>query len=149
MSSFLGHVGRIGILLSIGSSNGLVKCRPHGHMIGQVGGQTTVEIGRTGLEVSGQMTILEGKVVILLLVHLLVDDILFGHSQRSTGATLVDLRRSSSRLDAGLQTSIISSRGGNISADDDHQPATLERRILGQRFCPLTVLGSLHEYVRS
>jgi hypothetical protein len=56
------------------------------------------------------------QVVVLLLVHLLVDDILLGDAQRAARAALVDLGGAAGGLDAGFEGAVGATRGGNIGA---------------------------------
>lgn len=63
-----------------------------------------------------QTAVLHGQVVIFFLIHLLVDNILFGDPQRTACSSLVDLRSSSSGLDTGFQAPITAARGSNVSS---------------------------------
>lgn len=62
--------------------DGLTKGGTHGNVLGQVGGEAAVKIWRPGgAEVRGETAVVQWQVVVLLLVHLLVDDILLGDSE--------------------------------------------------------------------
>lgn len=50
-------------------------------MIGKVGGEASVKVGRSGLKMGGKSSILHGEVIVFLFIHLLVDHILFGNPQ--------------------------------------------------------------------
>lgn len=54
----------------------LLDCTPHCYLIRQIRRQSTIEVGRACLKVGSQSTILHGKIIVFLLVHLLVDDVL-------------------------------------------------------------------------
>jgi len=69
----------------------LAECATHSDVVGEVCSETTIEVGVLCLQVCSQASILHGKVVVLFLVHLFVDDILLGDTEGATGATLVDL----------------------------------------------------------
>lgn len=58
--------------------------------------------------------VLSGKVVILLFIHLLVDDILFGDTKRTACALLVNLRCPPRRLYPGLETAVTPSRCSDV-----------------------------------
>lgn len=85
-------------------------------MIGKVGRESSIEVGRTGLEVSGESSVLHGQVVVFFFVHFFVHHILFRHAQRATRTTLVDLRGSTCGLHARLQASIAPPGSGNVGA---------------------------------
>ena len=102
----VGKARGVRILLCVRGRDGLVEGGPHGDVVRQVGGQPSIEVGRAGLEMGGETTILIWQVVVFLLVHLLVDDVLLRDPQRSTGTTLVDLRRSTSGLDPSLEAAV-------------------------------------------
>ena len=110
----VGKLGRIRILLGVGADDGLIQRASHSDVIGQIGRQASIEIGRSGLQVAGQAAIGQGQVVILLLVHFFVDDVLLGDAEGAAGAALVDFRCSSGRLDSRLETSIAAAGGGNV-----------------------------------
>lgn len=80
----------------------LTECAAHGDVVGEVGSETTIEVGVLGLQVCSETTVLHGQVVIFFLVHLLVDNILLCDAERPACAALVNLRRATSRLDAGF-----------------------------------------------
>lgn len=88
----------------------------HGDLVGDVGIETLIKVCRIGLEMCRQSTIGQRQIVVLLLVHFLVDDILLGDAERATGATFVNLRGATSRLDAGFQTAIGATRCSDIGA---------------------------------
>lgn len=110
----VGELWSVRVLLSIGIGDGLIQGAPHGDVVRQVRGQSAVEVCRPGLEMGGESSVLEREVVILLFVHLLIDDILLRHPQRATCASFVDLGCSPRRLDSGLETSIAPPRGSNV-----------------------------------
>jgi len=71
--------------------------------------------------VSGQALVQGRQIIVFLLVHFLVDDILLCHTQGATGASLVNVRGSPRRLNAGLKTAITASRCRDVSTAA-HQP---------------------------
>ena len=73
-------LGSVGVLLGVGVGDGLVEGAPHCNVVCEIGGQASVEV-RPVLKMRGETSVLHGQVVILLLVHLLVDDILFRDTQ--------------------------------------------------------------------
>ena len=87
----MGELRRVRVLLCVGVGDGLVKSTPHGYMVGEVGCQPAVKVCRAGLEVGSQSSVLEREVIVFLFVHFLVDDILFRHSQGTTGSSFVNL----------------------------------------------------------
>lgn len=91
-----------------GVGNGLVEGTSHGDMVGQIGGEASIEVRRASLQVGGKPTILHGKIVVFFLVHLFIDHILLRDSQGASGTTFVDLRGSTSRLDSCFETAITS-----------------------------------------
>lgn len=99
-----------------GIGNGLTESAAHGDVVCEVGGKATVEVGILRLQVCSQSSVLHGQVVIFLLVHLLVDHIGFGDTERSAGAALVNLRCATCRLDAGFKAAVAAARGGNIGS---------------------------------
>ena len=123
----VGELGSIGVLLSIRVGDGLIECTSHRHVVGEIGGETAIEVRRAGLEVGRQSSVLKREVVVFLFVHFLVDDVLFRHSQRATRSSLVDLRGASSGLDAGLETAITSPRSGNVCSGEDQSKRALSR----------------------
>lgn len=108
----LADVVEVVVLPSVGDS--LSEGTAHGDVVGEIGSKTTVEIGVLGLQMCGQATVLHGQVVIFFLVHLLIDNILFGNTQGASCATLVDLRSASCGLDAGFQTAVTTTRSGDV-----------------------------------
>ena len=76
----VGKLGSIGVLLGIGVGDGLVESASHGDMVGEICRQPAVEVCRSGLKMGGESSVLERKVVVLLFVHLLIDNILLGHT---------------------------------------------------------------------
>ena len=76
----MGKLWSVGVLLGIGVGNSLVEGTSHGDMVGEIGRQSSVEVGRTGLKMSGEPPVLHGQIIIFFLVHLLVDHVLFGDS---------------------------------------------------------------------
>ena len=64
-----------------------------------------------------EATILQWKVIILLFVHLFIDNILFGDSERATSASFVNFGGATCRLYSGFETPITSSGGSNICSD--------------------------------
>ncbi|KAG9991652.1 hypothetical protein KCU98_g195, partial [Aureobasidium melanogenum] len=97
---------------------------------------------------SGEATVLHGQVVVLLLVHLFVDNVLLSYAKRSSCASLVNLRSATSRLDSGLETTITAAR----SSDNDRQ--RLPNVFLDQRSirildaAKLFGIGGLFDLVR-
>ena len=102
--------------------HGLAESVAHCDMIGKVCGKSTIKVGILGLQVGGQAAVLHGKVVIFFLIHLLIDDILLGNTERATSAALVNLGSATSRLDASLETSVASSRGSDVCSALGQQP---------------------------
>ena len=135
----VGKLRGIGVLLGVRVGDGLIESAPHRNMVGEVGGETAIEVGRAGLEVSGQSSVLKREVVVFLFIHLLVDDILFGHSQRTTRSSLVNLRSSSGRLNASLETAITSPRSSDVCSEED-QSTVLRHDLSGQAAVPLLIL---------
>ena len=76
----VGKLGGVRILLGIGVGDGLVQSTSHGNMVREVCRQPSVEVSGTGLQMSGQSSVLHWEVVILFLVHFLVDHVLLGHT---------------------------------------------------------------------
>ena len=76
--------------------------------------QLAVEQPRGRLQMGIQPLVLGGQVIILLFVHLLVDDILLGDTQCTAGTLLVDLRSATGRLNAGLQAAVTSARSSDV-----------------------------------
>lgn len=70
------------------------------------------------------LPIQQGVVVVLFLVHFLVHDILFGNPESPTGASLMDLGSSTSRLDSSFETTITSSRCSNVGTDSSSQSSS-------------------------
>ncbi len=107
---------RVRELLRVRARDGLVERGAHGDVVRQIGRQSTVEVGRARLQVRRETPVLVGQVVVLLLVHLLVDDILLRHAQGPTRPSLVDLRRSTCRLDSSFETAVAASRRRDVGA---------------------------------
>jgi hypothetical protein len=85
-------------------------------VVGQVCSQSTVEVGVGSLEMSCEATVLHRQVIVLLLIHLFVDDVLLGDTERSACASLVDLGSTAGRLDSGFETTVTATRGSDISS---------------------------------
>ncbi len=111
-----GQMRRVRKLLRVRAGDGLVEGSAHGDVVGQIGRQSSVEVGRARLQMRRETTVLVRQIVVLLLVHLLVDDILLGHAQRPTRSSLVDLGRSSRRLDSGFEAAVAASRCRDVGA---------------------------------
>lgn len=94
--------------------NGLSKGTAHGYMVGEIGSKATVEVGVLCLQMCGQTTVLHRQIVVFFLVHLLVDNVLFGDTQGASCAAFVNLRSASCRLDTGFQAAITTTRGSNV-----------------------------------
>ena len=105
----MGELRGVGILLGIGVGDGLVERAAHGNVVGQIGGQSPIEVGGPGLQMCGEATVLHGQIVVFLLVHFLVDDVLLGDAQGATGATLMDLGCPTGGFHSGFEASITSS----------------------------------------
>lgn len=103
-------------LLSIRIMDTLLESSSHGNIVGEIGGQSVVELRVGCLKMSSETSVLGWKVIVLFLVHLLVDNILLGHAERASCATFVDLGSSSSRLNASFQTSVTATRCSNVSS---------------------------------
>ena len=73
-----------------------------------------VEQPGRGLQMGIQALVLGGQVIVLLLVHLLVDNILLGDAQCSSRPLLMDLGSTTGRLYAGLQTAVASPRCSDV-----------------------------------
>lgn len=101
---------------------------PDAMLGGNVVVQLPVEQPRRRLQVSVQSLVLCRKVVVLLFVHFLVDDILLGDAQGATGALLVDLGSATGRLDACLETAVASTRCSNVGAGE-----VSGRTLVGER----------------
>lgn len=99
--------------------HGIVQRRTHGDLAGEMGDESAVEVGGIAGEMGGELAVLAGEVVVLLLVHLLVDDIGLGNAEGAAGAALVDLRGASSRLNAGLERAVTPSRCSNVCTLDE------------------------------
>lgn len=80
----------IRILLCVRVGDCLVQSTPHSDVVREIGSQSAVEVGRTGLQMSREAAVLHGKVIVLFLVHLLVDDILLGNLQGPARPSFVD-----------------------------------------------------------
>ena len=52
-------LGSVGVLLSVGVGDGLVEGTPHGNVIREVSGKTSIEVG-PGLEVRCETSVLHG-----------------------------------------------------------------------------------------
>lgn len=76
----MGELWSIRVLLRIGVGDGLVERASHRDVVGEICGQSSIEVRGSGLKMGGESSVLERKVVILLLVHLFVDDILLRHT---------------------------------------------------------------------
>jgi len=76
----MGELWSIRVLLSIGIGDGLVQSASHGDVVGEICRQSAVEVCRSGLKMGSESSVLERKVVILLFVHLLIDNILLCHA---------------------------------------------------------------------
>jgi hypothetical protein len=79
--------------------HGLVEGCPHRYMVTQVCTQAPVEVGTTCLQMGRQATVLVWQIIVLLLVHLLIDDIFFRDSQTTACSAEVDLGSPSGGLD--------------------------------------------------
>lgn len=66
------------------------------------------------MKVSSQVLVLAGQVVLLLFVHLLLDDYLFCDLQTSAGPPAVNVGSHLCRLYPGLQTPVGSARRGDV-----------------------------------
>lgn len=92
LAELVGELRSVGVLLVVVLvAHRLAESSTHGDVIGKIRSQSTVEVGVGSLEMSCEATVLHGQVVVLLLVHLLVDNVLLGHTKRSACASLVDL----------------------------------------------------------
>lgn len=56
-----------------------------------------------------EASVLHGQVIVLLFVHLFVDDVLLSDAQRTAGSPFVDLRGSAGRFDAGFEAAVAAS----------------------------------------
>lgn len=63
-------------LLVVGVVRHLFNCTTHCHLVCQICSQSTVEVGRSSLQVSSEAPVLHREIVVLFFVHLLIDDIL-------------------------------------------------------------------------
>jgi hypothetical protein len=84
------------------------------------------------LQMGREPPVMQGHIVVLLFVHLLVEDILFGYTQSSTRTALVNLGGSTSRFNSRLQAPIAPSRCSDICAF-----LILLMSALGLKFCQL------------
>jgi len=100
----VGKAARVVVLLRIRVG----QRASHGDLRREVFGEPAVEVGRAGLQMGRQTLVLHGQVVVLLLVHLLVDDVLLRDAQRPPGAFAVDVGRALGGLEARFQTAVAS-----------------------------------------
>ena len=109
-------LGSVGVLLGVWVGDGLVQGGPHGYVVREICWQASVKVDWPRLKVGRKSSVLHGKVIIFLFVHLLIDHVLFGDSQRTPGASLMNLRGPSCRFDSGLETAVTSPGGCNVGA---------------------------------
>ena len=94
--------------------NGLSEGTTHGDVVGEVSSKAAIEVGVLCLQMCGQAAVLHGQVVVFFLVHLLVDDILFGDTPGASCTAFVNLRSASCRFDTGFKTAVTSARGSDV-----------------------------------
>lgn len=86
----------------------------HRCLRGDVGIDSVVHGRRIRLEVGGQVLVLAGQVILLLFVHLLLDDNLFGDLEASARSAAVNLRRHSRGLHTSFQATVGTPRSGDV-----------------------------------
>lgn len=79
--------------------------------------QFAVEEPGRSLQVSVESLVLSRQVIVLFFVHFFIDDVLLSNAQGTSCSLLVDLRCSTRRLNARLQTAVTPSRRGNVGTD--------------------------------
>ena len=87
----MSELGCARVLLGVGLRDHLINRSPDGDLIGQVGSKSSIKVCRTCLQMGSEPSILQWKVIVLLFVHLFIDNILLGHSERTAGSSLVYL----------------------------------------------------------
>lgn len=96
--------------------------------------QLLVEHDGSRVQMGIETLVLSGKVIILLFIHFLVDNILLRDAQSTTSSLLVNFRSSTRRFNARLQTTVTATRSSDISTTKSQQcglslPAKLKIRI--------------------